>query len=66
MVYKGTLEVSKILRVKPATLSTALWSGRIQAPEKGPGGAFLWTTEDIKRAAHYFGVQLNQEGTVNV
>lgn len=59
MEYKSTRQVSKILNVNPATLSTAVWSGRVPEPEKGPGGSFLWTDADIQRAARYFNIKLS-------
>lgn len=59
--YKGTKDASQALGVKPATLLTAVWNGRIQAPIKGPGNSFLWTDADVQRAAHVFGVNLKQK-----
>ena len=50
----STRSVAFILGVRPGTLSKAIWSGSIPAPVKGPGGAFLWTSEDFTRAQRYF------------
>ena len=50
MSYKSTKEVAAILRVKPSRLTRALWEGRVSSPDKGPGGAFLWTKDDIRHA----------------
>ena len=51
MSYKSTLQVSRILGVTVGRLSRAVWNGRISAPTKGPGNAFLWTKSDIERAS---------------
>lgn len=61
MLYRSTRQVSKMLQVNTATLSTAVWAGRIAEPEKGPGGSFLWTDADIQRAARYFNIKVKQE-----
>ena len=47
----GTKEAAAMLGVRPGTLTRAVWEGRIQSPTKGPGGAFLWTDEDVERAS---------------
>ncbi len=51
MSYKSTLQVSRILGVTVGRLSRAVWDGRISAPTKGPGNAFLWTKSDIEHAS---------------
>jgi hypothetical protein len=48
--YKSTKEVARILGVNINRLSRALWLEEFRLPAKGPGGAFLWTDEDIERA----------------
>jgi len=47
----GTREVAKMLGINVSTLTRAIWEGRIDAPAKGPGCAFLWTLGDIERAS---------------
>ena len=49
-MYKSTKQVGEILGVPPSRISRAVWEGRLNAPQRGPSGAFLWTTEDILRA----------------
>ena len=51
MVYKSTREVAEILGINSSRLSRAIWDRRFDPPMKGPGGAFLWTLEDIRRAS---------------
>jgi hypothetical protein len=51
MHYRSTREVARLLRVPPGRLAKALWDGRVEAPAKGPGGAFLWTDRDIEHAS---------------
>lgn len=43
---KGLMHKSEIART-----ARALWDGRLKPPTKAPGGAFLWTHEDIERAS---------------
>jgi hypothetical protein len=47
----GTRQVAAILGVRPSTVAKAVWDGRIEPPAKGPGGAFIWTEADLRRAA---------------
>jgi hypothetical protein len=47
----GTKQAAEILGVKPGALTRAVWENRLPAPEKGPGGAFVWSREDLQRAA---------------
>lgn len=51
MGYRSTREVARMLGVNPSRLARALWDGRLGPPIKAPGGAFLWTDEDIERAS---------------
>jgi len=48
--FYSTRQVAELLKIKPDTLSKAIWQGRVRAPQKSPGGQFLWTSEDITRA----------------
>ena len=50
MTIFGTKQVAKILGVGPHVLTRAIWEDRVDPPNKGPGGAFCWTKEDIIRA----------------
>ena len=47
----GTKQAAAILGVRPGTLTRAIWEGRVPQPAKGPGGAFVWTETDLRRAA---------------
>ena len=47
----GTKQAAAILGVRPGTLTRAVWEGRVPPPAKGPGGAFVWTEADLRRAA---------------
>jgi len=50
--FYSTREVALlILQLKPDSLLRAIWQGRIDPPEKGPGGNYLWTVEDAERAS---------------
>ena len=51
MQYRSTRDVGKLLGVSPLTLIKAAWCGRINPPEKGPGGAYMWTEQDIEHAS---------------
>lgn len=48
-MYRSTREVAALLGVLPSRISKAVWEGRLEAPERGPSGAFLWSEEDIRR-----------------
>ena len=48
-MYRSTREVAELLGVLPSRISKAIWEGRLEAPERGPSGAFLWTDDDIRR-----------------
>jgi len=51
MGYRSTREVAKLLGLNPSRLARAVWDGRLTPPGKAPGGAFLWTAEDVERAS---------------
>lgn len=51
MPYLGTRDVARLLGVPPGRLAKALWDGRVDAPAKGPGGAYLWTDRDVEHAS---------------
>ena len=51
MNFLATKQVSELLDVPPIRLQQAIWNGRMESPEKGPGGAFCWTSEDIDNAS---------------
>jgi hypothetical protein len=50
MEYRSTVEASRLLAVHPGRLGRAVWDGRLEAPVKGPGGAFFWTERNIRQA----------------
>ena len=47
----GTREAADLLGVRPGTLTRAVWEGLIPTPAKAPGGAFVWSEDDLRRAA---------------
>ena len=47
----GTKQAAAVLGMRPGTLTRAVWDGRVPQPTKGPGGAFVWTEMDLRRAA---------------
>ena len=47
----NTKEAAKILGVSISRLSRAAWEGKINPPQRGPGGAFMWTVEDLQWAS---------------
>lgn len=49
--YLSTRAVAKLLGMSPAALTRSVWEGRVDAPQKGPGGAFYWTGADIEKAS---------------
>lgn len=51
MTFRNTRQAAEMIGVKPGTLNMALWGGRVAAPQRGPGGCYLWTVEDIEKAA---------------
>ena len=51
MKFFSTRQVALILGVKPASLAKAIWDGRLEPPDKGPSGNFLWQLGDIERAS---------------
>lgn len=51
MDFRGTREVARMLGLNPSRLARAIWDGRLDAPLKAPGGAYLWTKRDIERAS---------------
>ncbi len=53
MDYRSTREVARMLGMNPSRLARAVWDGRLAPPDKAPGGAFLWTPQDIDRASWF-------------
>ena len=47
----GTREAAAILGVRPGTLLRAIWEGRLDEPQRGPGKAFIWSDHDLQQAA---------------
>lgn len=47
----GTREAAALLGVKPSRLSKAVWDNRLAEPARAPGGAFVWSEHDLRRAA---------------
>ena len=51
MEWRSTRDVARLLGIGPSRLARAVWDGRIDPPTRAPGGAFLWTEDDIHRAS---------------
>jgi hypothetical protein len=51
MTFLSTRQVARLLGINVSRLSTAVWTGRITEPPKGPGNAFLWGKEQIEQAS---------------
>jgi hypothetical protein len=49
--FFGTREAAGILGMSPNALQRKVWERRVDEPQRGPGGVFLWTEDDIRRAA---------------
>lgn len=49
--YFNTRKAADRLGVSASRLSRAVWLGRIVPPAKSPEGSFLWTDDDLRRAA---------------
>ncbi|MCP4614101.1 MAG: hypothetical protein GY845_35890 [Planctomycetes bacterium] len=47
----STKQVAQILGYIPDALHKAIWQLRLEPPQKGPSGNYLWMTKDIERAA---------------
>ena len=51
MIFRSTRQAAALLGVSISRLTRAVWEDRITPPPKGPGGAYLWLEEDIRRAS---------------
>ena len=49
-MFQSTRQVAKLLDITPSRLSKAVWDGRLDEPQRGPSGAFLWSDTDVRRA----------------
>ena len=47
----STRQVARLLGMRPARLTKAIWDDRVSPPTKGPAGNFLWTHDDIQRVS---------------
>jgi hypothetical protein len=47
----GTKAAAEILGVRPGTLLRAVWENRLKEPARGPGRAFIWSDDELRRAA---------------
>ena len=61
-VFRSTKEVALYLGVSTARLSRAVWDGRINPPNKGPGGAFMWDAEAIHEARRVLNIDMEKGG----
>ncbi len=48
---RSTVEVARLLGIRPGRLTKAIWDGRLSQPERGPGNGFVWTELAIDRAS---------------
>lgn len=51
MEYHSTRQVARLLKVSVSLLTKAVWSGRVNPPQKSPSGNFLWTPRDVEHAS---------------
>ena len=51
MSYMNTQQAAVALGISTAMLSRAVWERRFDPPQKSPSGGYLWTDEDVQRAA---------------
>ena len=51
MHYLSTRQVARLLDISVSLLTKAVWSGRVDPPQKSPSGNFLWTQEDVERTS---------------
>jgi hypothetical protein len=51
MELRSTRDVARLLGISISRLARAVWEGRVDAPMKGPGGAYLWNRRDIDKAS---------------
>ena len=49
--FYSTRQVAAVLAIKPGTLQKSIWQGRVEPPQKGPSGNYLWMLRDIERAS---------------
>lgn len=49
--FLSTRDAARRLGVNPSRLSRAVWTGKVPEPQRGPGGNFLWTEDDLRRAS---------------
>jgi hypothetical protein len=47
----STKDVAELLNLPVHCLSQAVWRNKVEAPAKGPGGAYMWSLDDIERAS---------------
>jgi hypothetical protein len=59
--FLSTKQTAIMLGIPTGRLNMAVWSGRLAEPQRGPGGDFLWTDEDVARAAKLWNIRLPVE-----
>jgi hypothetical protein len=68
MEFWSTREVARLLGVSVALLTKAVWSNRVDPPQKSPSGNYLWTLADINRASwviHHRPFERTAQGTAS-
>jgi excisionase family DNA binding protein len=53
MKYMKTGEVARLIKVSKRTLQNWLKQDKIEAPQKGPNGYYVWTTAEIRAAREF-------------
>jgi hypothetical protein len=51
MNLRGTRELARMLGLPPDRLNRLIWQGKLDEPQRGPGGCFCWSEADIRHAA---------------
>ena len=49
--FLSSRQAAAMLGLPVHALQRAVWSGRVEAPQKSPAGDFLWTLEDLGHAS---------------
>ena len=51
MQIRSTREVAALFKCTPGNLIRAIYENRLDPPQRGPGGCYLWQRDDIIRAS---------------
>lgn len=50
----GTREIAKLVGVKPGRILSAIWQGRIDAPQQDGSSRYLWKLSDVEKLKAVF------------